>query len=148
MEKLREHEEVIEFLNDLNWNIEGKRREEAAIRFLRRVSDKVFDEIQSTVHLYAPDNEVRGRCLPFIRPIYAGDDKIVDVKTTFIYLAPQLENYRIESIVGILAHEVAHHYVGILGQKSEDSAWRLVEQWGFQKEVETAREELSPEDGV
>ena len=157
MEELRERDEVIDFLNELNWDIEGKSREEAAIRFLLHVSNEISVEIRSSVYLYAPHREVLGKCLPFTRtesaktethPVLKSTLQQVEVKTTFIYLAPQLEEHGIDPIVGILAHEVAHHYVGILGQKSEDSAWRLVEQWGFQKEVEAAREELSPEDGV
>ena len=152
-------DEVMDFLESGYWEILGQKRHAAAVEFLSRAPEEVTDRLEREIFLLGPHKETLGQSLPWefvpvfmaskpnppgVRPsIFKEPDPNLPrrAKVNFIYLSPRLESLSSDAGVGILAHEVAHGFVGILGNGREEKAWKLARKWGFGREVDVARAE-------
>ena len=147
------------FLESGYWEICGQNRHAAAVEFLIRAPEEVTDRLAMEIFLLGPHKEVLGQSLPLeffpvfmaskpnptrARPSIFKPDPTLPrrAKVNFIYLSPRLESLSFDAVVGILAHEVAHGFVGVLGNGREEEAWEQARRWGFGREVDVARAEV------
>ena len=90
---------------------------------------------------FIPDVDLWGTVKPFaasaLEKGHARHAKI-------LYLSPTLEQFAIEQVIAVVAHELAHLILchrmfpeSVEEQKEgEDEAWELVRKWGYQKSIE------------
>jgi len=90
---------------------------------------------------FIPDVDLWGTVRPFIA---SSEEEGYARHAKVLYLSPTLENFTIEQIIAVVAHELAHLLLGQSvfpesvsdSEEGEDEAWELVMKWGYQKNIE------------
>lgn len=98
---------------------------------------QILDERMGDVSWFLPDHFNLGKVQPF--PTDAGGQQ-----ARVLYLSPALEYKDPRLVLAVVAHELAHVFLGhpVLGSTTseydfnEEQAWDQVRAWGFEKEVE------------
>ena len=145
-------------LNDCLWpsrdglspNPEQSVRHYAIYDVLCSLPEEGYQKLVEKVEFFfwhIPWHRVGGEVMPFPATVTGeqlGDESIID-HSVVLYLSPRLETSCYDSVVAVIAHELAHIVLGhklFIGEgydDQENEAWELVEKWGFGREARKHR---------
>ena len=123
------------------------KRNFAITEVLGRIPEKDYKKLLEKADefcWFVPDEDQLAMCQPFpvTHPRERAENGLVQgARAEVIYLSPKLEGKKLDIVIAVIAHELAHIYAGHkticppdVYEIQEKEAWQLVQKWGFDEE--------------